>query len=445
MTLLRASLRAKSSSLRSVGCSVPESFLRRPQRKYSSGSDKYELRLHKQEPFGDAVGDIVLPTGTQTLEFLRFPASPRENMNLAVEEDVQSNMQTSTACLLWGATKAALVASGFQPTSPPRLPANKYVFNPNPVNGTAVAVAQADIKCGEIILVERPLIITPAELPLGVKDDPAETIANMVLEIFTLFLTERLSKGEREDFFGLSGTEGRSIIQTLSRNVISIAQPLPGPYEGPHGGICRQGSRMRHSCTPNVEVMWDSKSFTFEFFALTPIHKGDELFRSYINHLLPRSERLRLLDEEYGGLECSCPSCSLPNQQSQASDEIREFLMDVGTGIIQRSALGHDDLDPEFTAWASDLNLPDDHLIEASQRILDLMTSDGAEEIMLRIWHTTRMIRAYAALGDEEKAKYWSARFLNIVHPMAVEMAESAVEILAGKVREDDDWDLRNK
>ncbi|KAJ7047899.1 hypothetical protein C8F04DRAFT_1060467 [Mycena alexandri] len=410
MTLLRASLRAKRSSLRSVGCSVSGSFLR----------------------------DIVLPTGTHTLEFLRFPASPRGNMNLTVEEDDQSNMQTSTACLLWGATKAALVASGFQPTPPPRLPATKYVFNPNPVNGTAVAVAQADIKCGEIIFVERPLIITAAALPSGVEDDPAETIANMVLEIFTLFLTERLSKREREDFFGLSGTEDRSIVQTLSRNVISIAQALPGPFEGSHGGICRKGSCMRHSCTPNVE-----------FFALTPIYKGDELFRSYINHLLPRSERVRLLDEEYDGLECSCPSCSLPNQKSQASDEIRdeirEFLMDVSTGIVQRSALGHDDLNPEFTAWASDLNLPDDHIIEASQRILDLMATDGAEVLLLRVWHTMRMIRAYAALGDEERAKYWSARLLDIVHPMAVEVSEHAVEILAGKVREVDDWDLRNK
>ncbi|KAJ7367644.1 hypothetical protein DFH08DRAFT_3129 [Mycena albidolilacea] len=282
-------------------------------RKYSQehSSDGYRLQLYNN-PLHDLVGEITIPNGSYTLEFARFPVFP-------------SPKEPSTSCLLWGETKAALLAEKFQP-SPPSVPSRPgmYFLGPSSVAGTGV-FAQEDIECGEAIMVERPFLMAFSHTPDNFGVDPTPLIP-MVPEALGLVVAERLSKSEQTDFYRLFSSDN-SVWPIMSQNSIPVSEPLPGPYSGPHNVVCRDVSRINHSCTPNVELTWDPTSFTVLIHSNTRISKGEELFRPYRNILEPRSERMELLYQIYD-FKCACPSCSLPDDESAKSDTFRRFLLE---------------------------------------------------------------------------------------------------------------------
>jgi hypothetical protein len=129
----------------------------------------------------------------------------------------------------------------------------------------------------------------------------------MASEALDLVVAERLSKTEQADFRRLFSSDNSR--QIMSQNSISIAEPLPGSYSGPHNVLCLDISRINHrrvenweysfcsthpvasrSCTPNVEWNRDASSSTISIN--TRISKGEELFCPYQNFRAPRSERL---------------------------------------------------------------------------------------------------------------------------------------------------------
>ena len=68
------------------------------------------------------------------------------------------------------------------------------------------------------------------------------------------------------------------------------------------------GNCMNHSCSPNVVAACGHPDSRIQFIACSPIQKGDELCRSYIDESLSQGERRNMLLRDYGFL-CSCPSC----------------------------------------------------------------------------------------------------------------------------------------
>jgi hypothetical protein len=71
-------------------------------------------------------------------------------------------------------------------------------------------------------------------------------------------------------------------------------------------GICFVGTRINHSCDPNVTYYKDNDVLIFK--TIKQINKDEELFESYINYDLPKSERQKLLLERYGFV-CNCNRC----------------------------------------------------------------------------------------------------------------------------------------
>ncbi|KAJ7337523.1 hypothetical protein DFH08DRAFT_255284 [Mycena albidolilacea] len=118
------------------------------------------------------------------------------------------------------------------------------------------------------------------------------------------------------------------------------------------------------------------------------IPQGAELFRPYENFLAPRSERTQQLRERYG-FDCACPSCSLPDDESQKSDAIRRLLQDDLTEIFG------DEADSEsrevFAAWLADVSLPDDHITAHGGNVLRLMRCDGAGLLGHRLLQFVRL------------------------------------------------------
>ena len=69
------------------------------------------------------------------------------------------------------------------------------------------------------------------------------------------------------------------------------------------------GSKMRHSCSPNVVYTSQRTKGVGTFIAKTNIEAGDELFISYIDHIRSTPMRQTLLIENYL-FECKCDFCT---------------------------------------------------------------------------------------------------------------------------------------
>ena len=76
-----------------------------------------------------------------------------------------------------------------------------------------------------------------------------------------------------------------------------------------HGtGLFPVANCMNHSCAPNIASVTRAPDYSLELVATRPIEKGEEMFISYIDEMLPREERRRLLKESYL-FDCECEKC----------------------------------------------------------------------------------------------------------------------------------------
>ncbi|KAF7330995.1 SET-domain-containing protein [Mycena venus] len=314
-------------------------------------------------------------------------------------------------------------------------------FGPSTVAGTGV-FAQEDIECGETVIIERPFVMAVASVPEKNLPD-LSPLQSMAFEAMDFFVAERLSTSDRRDFFSHVSSDN-SPYQIMSQNSIPVSESLPGPYSGPHSIICRDISRINHSCTPNVDLTWDPSSFSVSIHSSSRISKGEELLRSYGDFLLPRSNRMEWMSNVYD-FKCTCPSCSLPDKESHKSDVIRRFLMKDLSKIIRTvsSDEGGEMVDLDFDAWLSDPSLPDDYFTSRCENVLGLMHRDGATNLGLCAIYYTRLMRAYVVLADEEKARHWASKAMDIMHPVFAEVREYASGILARQ--RDEEWGIRKR
>ncbi|KAJ7165832.1 hypothetical protein C8R46DRAFT_996914 [Mycena filopes] len=382
-------------------------------------------------PDDSQLSETALPNGqSYSLQFARFPSSAGDS-------------EPSTACLLWGDTKTALIADGFNPAplpAPSRPAMCRIALGSVAWHGV---FASQDIERGETIIVERPFLLAAAQLPgdLTPEDPQYDTLGMALLGAMDTLVTTRLSDSERADFFSLFSTDG-SIYNILSQNAIAVADPLPGSYTGQHKVLGRDVSRINHSCTPNVELTWDPASFTVSIHSKTRIAQGEELFLSYSTEPLERSERLQMLSEHYE-FDCTCPLCSLPDDQAAESDTRRRLIAEDLKHLTE-AVLGSEDAadDAVFAAWLADRSLPDDHITAHSANIIQMMDVEFAGEPLQRIMHYMRLTRAYIALANEERAKHWTERIMSVRDPR---FAEILTHFGTTSAREEEEWGLRKR
>jgi len=139
-----------------------------------------------------------------------------------------------------------------------------------------------DIKCGELILSEKPLIFF-REGPTW-KDWAQEqfhALPTAAKEALWSLQDERLFQG-RKSLPGIVGT-----------NCIGCSG------DSFDGVVCGTISRINHSCVPNCEQTWDKALSEERIFASIDIRAGDELSISYVPPFLSRAERSQMLQGSY--------------------------------------------------------------------------------------------------------------------------------------------------
>jgi len=264
-------------------------------------------------------------------------------------------------------------------------------------------VATRDIKLGELLLEEKPILdsfrcsgreaLTDDELkvlqhtlnciPEGVVSRPAFE-RQKAQETKFLFL--RLSEEEQNSVMELCDAfVGRISGQKTAFGVITTNAVKRGE-NSPDRVLCMKFSRFNHSCRPNVGHMWVEPYERMT--ANRDISKGEELTTEYI--LLPqnRIERQKHLKEGYG-FRCNCEVCIITGKELSRSNARRERIAVLDKQILSTGALNP----------LKGLTL--------CEEMMNVLENEGlAIPVLLgRVYYDAYQLAC--AIGDLSKAKKW--------------------------------------
>lgn len=171
-------------------------------------------------------------------------------------------------------------------------------------------VATRNIKCGELIIKEKPLIDTSG-LHSDLKSDQQEKI----MALHDAF----------EEITGKKSVYGCFKTNALARGNNSDDSVL-----------CDIISRFNHSCVPNVYHFW---VHPYErMVAMRNITEGEELFTSYGEMFSCKDQRREVMKLKYG-FDCNCTCCNLPVTAQRASDYCRLRLNEIDEYIGKAGVL----------------------------------------------------------------------------------------------------------
>ncbi|KAF7357576.1 Aldehyde dehydrogenase [Mycena sanguinolenta] len=304
-----------------------------------------------------------------------------------------------TECIFFAGSKEIVINTpGFpQPLVHPAKP----TFRLGTVPGKGVAVfSMRDLKMGDLILCERPLLISVRGVPTPENPNfTEEMFLQHTMNFFekcVAFAVDRMRPKDKAAFMALanSHTEDGSgpCVGVIRTNGLGVSGLLPSKTDLPsniYSATCKDISRLNHSCSPNTSTHFDKPSLSHRLYAVRDIPAGEELTFSYVDTENPTTERQKNL-KPYGFV-CTCSACTDP-----ASDARR--------ATIETSA-------PNVLLWATlDRTLPDDWIFTKAHQQLELLTIEKLEHHSRFADATRAVMEAYICLGDTENASVWAAK-----------------------------------
>jgi len=240
--------------------------------------------------------------------------------------------------MVLGPTKAKVVNSPGFPQPMPKPKASNgiepaYVIKSTPDMGLGV-FATRDIKMDELIFAERPLLVSPrSSVGVTVRNleqyDVKTQMAIVMMEWEKLLgaAVGRMEPEDRKAFMELANSHREDgsgpILGIIRTNGFKVGGIYDGPKERADGnnaysGVIKIGSRINHSCMPNVLIKFSTPSFSFQCTALVDIKAGEQLFYAYCG--VEQSAAKRQLELAPYGIVCSCPACT---HATPETDELR--------------------------------------------------------------------------------------------------------------------------
>jgi len=205
------------------------------------------------------------------------------------------------------------------PLPPAPLP---FRIQESPEKGLGMFAARP-IKVGELIMLERPVIVTRTRL--GVSQEQ-----KLNTDIFHGAALSGLPSALRASIMSLNncyGSKKGQINGTLLTNFLAL-EISDAPDPDSYVGLFLALSRVNHDCAPNSNFFFGAKSFTGQLYAVRNIAKDEEITMLYTHLAAPRTERHKDLREKYE-FDCMCSTCSLPAALLKQSDTRRKALGDL--------------------------------------------------------------------------------------------------------------------
>ena len=331
---------------------------------------------------------------------------PIENPNKTLPNSIDRNERTE--CIIRCATARKTILS--IPNFPLPVP------TPNEINyriGTTVNMglgmfATRDIQRGDLILAERPLILTPItphpspDLPAAVLQEQLKALGHFDWEEFLQPCFARLTQENQAAFRALanSHTEDGSgpLLGVIRTNGFGVT--LEEGHLNKYTAVYKEVSRINHrcgfrllrfydalpntsnSCRPNASNKFALATFSLQVRAIDDIKKGDELFLCYGTAYEPTPVRQAALAPY--GFQCTCASCTSP-MFDYLYQQIRERVISLSTSI--------DD-------WIKNHALSTEHLIKPALALVSLMDTNRLQCLNVYEINLMTLIRCYSALGD---------------------------------------------
>lgn len=270
--------------------------------------------------------------------------------------------------------------------------------------------ARRDIPAGGLILVERPVVVSPSVIRLH------EPLSEVYSSLFN-----RLSPSTYRELMNLANgappKECSTVEGIMRTNALGIeleVPDIPNPEHPVHHALFLNTSRCNHrlvlsndrglwivadslllpSCGPNARWEWDLATFSLYLEALRPIRVGEEITIPYMDIDCSRQNRRDYLRSAYG-FDCRCEYCVLPTRDAIARSDyarlkLREFW----------------DLTPSFEQWCLDASMGNEALLNAHKHALQLIDQEGLQ-ILDYAGHVDAIAMCYGALGDVDKFRRW--------------------------------------
>ncbi|KAF7365517.1 ER lumen protein-retaining receptor [Mycena venus] len=304
-----------------------------------------------------------------------------------------------TECFFFSGSKEVLMnkGPGFpKPLVHPATPA--FTMKAVPGKGMGLFSTRA-LKMGELILSERPLLITARGVPTGLI--PGYTREMFLqhslaeLEKCVAIAVNRMRPENKAAFMALANchTEDGSgpVVGIIRTNGLGIEGLRPGATDETrrYSAIPKDISRLNHSCSPNTTPRFDLDSFGYQLRAVRSITAGEELTFQYVDVGCSAAERNEAL-KPYAFV-CACPACT----DAPASDARRAAIKAYNPSVL---------------LWAIDRKLSDDSLINECLEQLARLTTEGLEHHGAYFDATKAIMEAYICLGDTQNASKWTAK-----------------------------------
>ncbi|KAF8584456.1 SET domain-containing protein [Ramaria rubella] len=268
-----------------------------------------------------------------------------------------------------------------------------YEIRDSPGKGRGL-FATRDIQFGQLIVDERPSIITPTTFvfPAG-SDVTAEEFYKIILDYLTkddtkIVLSLANSKGPKLPF--LAGI--------MATNAIEI-DLKGGTDSGVYGGLFPTISRANHSCGPNSAWRFNYDTFTLNLYPTRSISAGEEITASYLDLSWNRAKRLYELNRKYH-FTCTCPYCS--GTSSADSDFRRRELQNWSSTNLTFEKLVADPKQDRKT------------LIKSSLRALVMIEKEGLQGTFAHR-HYWDLAMCYGALADAKNMKKWGWKLILVL------------------------------
>jgi len=197
---------------------------------------------------------------------------------------------------------------------------------------------------GELIFAERPLLVTPRGTS-GVNEEDVQhydlktqmAIAMMEWEKTLEVAVGRMEPENKKALMELANSHKHDgsgpILGIIRTNGFKVGGGIfDGPVErddayNAYSGVIKIGSRINHSCMPNVKIEFATPSFSFQCFAVVDIKAGGQLFYAYCGVEQPVTKRQAELAPY--GIVCSCPACTHATPETdKLRTEYRNIAMD---------------------------------------------------------------------------------------------------------------------
>ncbi|TCD67250.1 hypothetical protein EIP91_000327 [Steccherinum ochraceum] len=363
------------------------------------------------------VSDRGLPDGMEPHEpnCRHFdPASPEygDDEFIITQLPPATAAEASTVCMVSGRMARIIVNTPDIGTAVPRPTPSTYCIKEAPGKGLGM-YATRDIRAGELIVAERPLLIVPVSMyarrpyPSTVTKEQGLQVMMADTEREYEVMLEKMAPANRAAYMALANShrfDGSGPILGVIRTngfgdecMVDSGLGLSNETGG-FSIICNDMSRMNHDCAHNTTRYFDMPSFSMQARAIRDIKIGDEITTNYCHTLEPFATRHEILARY--DVKCTCALCTNPSESDP---------------LLAQCDIVHGRAPPNFEkrnrAWFTDFSVPNSTDVKPLLSDLVAHIKTGQEASGGYAFTLFELMKTYAARGDIKNTRAYARKY----------------------------------